>query len=54
MQYVDFLLSEYDWCISQYRVTGAASYMGRAMVLEDKIKECSLLRWCVLAVKEAA
>lgn len=37
MQCVDFLLSEYDWCLAQYARLGYSSYMLRAMEIELKL-----------------
>lgn len=37
MQYVDYLKSEYNWCLAQYARLGYAHYMARAMELEIKI-----------------
>lgn len=37
MTYIDFLTSEYNWCLDQYKRLGYASYMARAMKLETLI-----------------
>jgi hypothetical protein len=37
MQHVDFLISEWNYCLAQYQRLGYASYMARAMALEVKI-----------------
>lgn len=39
MTTLDFLLSEYDWCLAQYARLGYAHYMLRAMELEVRIEE---------------
>jgi hypothetical protein len=39
MQYIDYLKSELEWCITQYGRHGYASYMARAMILEIRINE---------------
>lgn len=39
MSYLDFLLSEYDYCLNRYEALGFASYMERMLRLEALINE---------------
>ncbi len=39
MTYIEFLVSEYNWCMKQYARLGFAHYMMRAMILEDRINQ---------------
>lgn len=35
--YIEFLNSEYEWCIEQYKRTLLPSYVSRALILETLI-----------------
>lgn len=39
MTYIDFLKSEYEWCLRQYAILGYAEYMQRAMDLEQRMND---------------
>lgn len=39
MTYLDFLVSEYQWCLDQYQRTNYVSYIDRALVLEQRIND---------------